>query len=163
MEYLCSSRTSNAPHSSSPQQDRGRHHRRYRPALPHDDCRTWSEPVVTNLRNPNAGIDIALGKSGRLLLTYNDSYLLRLPLCVGISDDMGKTFRVRDVETKLATPRFTWWFGNYTNNCYAYPKLIQTRDETWHLFYTHQYDCIKHVWFDEKWLEKGRKVIGLDE
>ncbi len=128
-----------------------------------DDCRTFSAPVVTNLRNPNSGVDIKVSRSGKLLITYNDSYALRLPLCVGISNDMGKTFRVRDVETGLSEPHYGWSFANYMYNCHAYPKLLQTRDNTWHLFYTHRYDCIKHVWFDESWLEGGRLVAGLDE
>jgi len=128
-----------------------------------DELRSFSTPVATNLRNPSGGIDIALSKSGRFLLTYNDSYALRLPLSVGISDDLGKTFRVRDIETGLAEPVYGWAFANYIHNYHAYPKLLQTRDGMWHLFYTYHSECIKHVWFDEAWLEKGRKVIGLDE
>ena len=127
----------------------------------HDECRTFSQPISTNLRNPNAAIDIALSKSGRFLIAYNDSYTLRLPLCVGISDDLGKTFRVRDVETGLGDPCYGWPFANYQHNCQAYPKLLQTRDGIWHLFYSHRYECIKHAWFDEKWLEQGRTVVGL--
>lgn len=126
-----------------------------------DECRTWSTPIETELPNPNSGIDINLGRSGRLLLAYNSSHALRLPLCVGISDDLGRTFRVRDVETGLTDPRYTWRFGNYEINCHCYPKLHQTKDGIWHLFYSHRYDCIKHVWFEESWLEGGRKVFGL--
>ena len=129
-----------------------------------DECRTFSEPVATNLRNPSSGIDIALSsRSERLLLIFNDSYALRLPLCVGISDDLGRTFRVRDIETGLGEPVYGWPFANYEYNCHAYPKLLQTSNGIWHAFYTYRYDCIKHVWFDEDWLEGGRKVIGLDE
>jgi hypothetical protein len=47
-----------------------------------DELRTFCEPITTNLRNPSGGIDIALGHSGRLAITYNDSYTLRLPLWV---------------------------------------------------------------------------------
>ena len=129
----------------------------------HDECRTFSEPVPTNLRNPNAGIDIALARSGRFLIAFNDSYSLRLPLSVGISDDLGRTFRVRDVETALAEPYYGWPFANYMRNCHAYPKLAQTRNGIWHLFYSHRMECIKHVWFDEQALEQGRKVVGLDD
>ncbi len=81
-----------------------------------DECRTFSEPMATNLRNPSAGIDIALSRSGRMLITFNDSYALRLPLSVGISDDLGRTFRVRDVETGLGEPVYGWAFGNYEYN-----------------------------------------------
>ena len=126
-----------------------------------DNCRTFTVPVETNLRNPCAGNDIALSRSGRLLIAYNDSYTLRVPLCVGISDDMGKTFTVRDIETGLGEPCYGWRLANYEHNSYSYPKLIQTADGVWHLFYTYRYECIKHAWFSEEWLEGGRRVIGL--
>ena len=125
-----------------------------------DEGRTFCDPVATNLRNPSGAIDIALSQSGRLLITYNDSYALRLPLCVGISDDLGEMFRVRDIETELGEPVYNWTFANYEHNCHSYPKLIQTSNGLWHLFYTYRYACIKHVWFDEAAVEKGRKVIG---
>jgi hypothetical protein len=116
-------------------------------AVSSDECRTWSGPVQTNLRNPNAGIDISLSRSSeRLLITYNDSYRQRVPLCVGISSDEGKTWRVRDVESDVGV--------------YHYPKLLQTRDAIWHLFYGYDYRHIQHAWFDEDWLEGGRRVIG---
>ncbi|MGQ9630534.1 MAG: exo-alpha-sialidase [bacterium] len=116
-------------------------------AVSSDDCETFSEPIQTNLRNPHSGVDIAVGASGRLLIAYNDSYCLRTPLCVGISEDGGRTFRVRDVEVREGE--------------YSYPKLLQARDGVWHLFYTHRRTHIQHAWFDEGWVEGGRKVIGL--
>lgn len=131
--------------------------------ISNDECRTFSDPIATNLRNPNGAIDIALSQSGRFLITYNDSYALRLPLSVGISDDLGRTFRVRDVQTGLSEPHYGWSFANFMYNCHAYPKLLQTSDEMWHLFYSHRYECVRHVWFEETWLEGGRKVVGLDE
>jgi len=118
-------------------------------AVSWDDGDTWSDPVPTNLRNPHSGVDIAVGAAGRLLIAYNDSYSLRTPLCVGLSQDGGRTFRVRDVEVEEGE--------------YSYPKLLQTRDGAWRLFYTHQRAHVRHAWFAESWLEGGRKVVGLDE
>jgi len=112
-----------------------------------DEGESWSPPELTNLRNPHSGIDIALGFSRRLLIAYNDSYYLRTPLCIGISDDLGRTWRVRDIETNVGR--------------YSYPKLLQTPDGLWHIFYTHNRTHIEHGWFDEEWLENGRRVIGL--
>ena len=128
-----------------------------------DECRTFSAPVATNLRNPSGGIDIALSRTGRFLITFNDSYALRLPLCVGISDDLGATFRVRDIETGIGDPVYGWPFANYEHNCHAYPKLVQSSDGIWHLFYSYRMECIKHVWFDEAWLAGGRRVFGFAE
>lgn len=112
-----------------------------------DECLNFSPPERTNLRNPHAGTDVALSStSGRLLVAFNDSYQLRVPLSVGISHDEGATFCVRDVEAKLGS--------------FAYPKLLQTRDGIWHLFYSWNYLNIQHAWFDENWLEGGRQTIG---
>ncbi|MCK4826620.1 exo-alpha-sialidase, partial [bacterium] len=38
-----------------------------------DEGRTFSQPELTNLRNPNAGVHLTMSTSGRLLLAYNDS------------------------------------------------------------------------------------------
>lgn len=116
-------------------------------SISRDQGRTWSPPKQTNLRNPHSGVDIKLGASNRLLIAYNDSYLRRTPLCVGISEDLGKTFCVRDIEMQPGE--------------YSYPKLLQTSNGLWHLFYTYNRTGIKHVWFEEEWLMKGREVLGL--
>ncbi|MEM2888959.1 MAG: exo-alpha-sialidase [Candidatus Bathyarchaeia archaeon] len=112
-----------------------------------NEGQTWSPPTQTNLRNPHSGTCIALSSTGKLLIAFNDSYLLRTPLCVGVSQDLGKTFYVRDIEMQPGE--------------YSYPKLLQTSDGLWHLFYTYNRTCIKHVWFEEEWLMEGRIVIGL--
>ena len=78
--------------------------------------------------------------------SFNDSYAERVPLSVGISGDEGNTLQVRDIEVK--------------NGIYGYPKLLQTRDGLWHLFYSQNYHHIEHVSFDEDWLLSGRRVIG---
>jgi len=116
-------------------------------AVSHDEGRTWSGPVPTNLRNPDAPVDIKVSQtSGRLLITFDDSYQVRCPLCVGISSDEGQTFHVRDVESQVGF--------------YPYPKLLQSQDGLWHLFYSYDYRHIQHTWFDEAWVEGGRRVIG---
>ena len=112
-----------------------------------DSGRTFSHPVPTNLRNPHSGVDIAIGQSGRLLVVYNDSHRLRTPLTLGVSEDEGKTFRTRDIETGVGE--------------FSYPKVHQTKDGVWRAMYTYQRDCIAEVRFDEEWLLGGRKVIGL--
>ncbi len=112
-----------------------------------DGGRTFSHPVLTNLRNPHSAVDIAVGQSGRLLILYNDSHRLRTPLTLGVSEDEGATFRTRDIETGVGE--------------FSYPKLHQTRDGVWRAMYTYQRDCIAEVRFDEEWLLGGRKVFGL--
>ena len=108
---------------------------------------TWEPVRHTNLRNPHSGTDLAASQSGRLVIAYNDSYDLRTPLCVGLSDDEGRTWRVRDLMRQAGE--------------YSYPDLLQTVDGQWHLFFTNQRTHISHAVFDEAWLEGGRRVIGL--
>lgn len=116
-------------------------------AVSRDEGRTFTEPMQTNLRNPYAGVDLGLSStSARLLIVYNDSYRMRTPLTVGISADAGITFHMRDVES--------------TAGIFAYPKLLEDSKGLWHLFYTYNYMFIKHVWFDEEWLDQGRSVLG---
>lgn len=116
-------------------------------AVSDDECQTFTPPTQTNLRNPHSSVDIAVSRSsGCLLLVYNDSYRQRTPLSVGISYDGGKTFRMKDIESRPGA--------------FAYPKLLQDSGGLWHLFYTYEYRHIQHVWFDEAWLEEGRQVLG---
>ena len=112
-----------------------------------DGGRTFSHPVLTNLRNPHSAVDIAVGQSGRLLILYNDSHRLRTPLTLGVSEDEGATFRTRDIEIGEGE--------------FSYPKLHQTRDGVWRAMYSDQCLSIVEVRFDEEWLLGGRKVIGL--
>ena len=112
-----------------------------------DSGRTFSLPSPTNLRNPHSAVDIAVGRSERLLVAYNDSHSLRTPLTVGISEDQGTTFRARDFETIAGE--------------FSYPKLHQSADGVWRLFFTNQRECIAEVRFDEEWLLAGRRVTGL--
>lgn len=113
-----------------------------------DNGRTFTELSLTNLRNPHSAVDIVFdaGKDF-LLIAYNDSYSLRTPLTVGVSRDRGRTFHTQDVEMGEGE--------------YSYPKLHQSRDGNWHLFYTYERKYIEHVQFDPQWILEGREVIGL--
>ena len=113
-----------------------------------DEGRTWSPPELTNLRNPGSPVALGLSaQSGRLMIAYNDSYRLRTPLCIGLSEDYGKTWHVRDIESGPGE--------------YSYPQLVQTADGQWHIFYCRNLQLIQHGWFDEEWLENGREVVGV--
>lgn len=114
-----------------------------------DGGRSFTEPFLTNLRNPHSAVDIAFDAENEyLLIAYNDSHSLRTPLTVGISSDKGRTFHTQDLEMAVGE--------------YSYPKLHQSRDGQWHLFYTYQRKHIEHVQFSAEWFFKGRKVIGLE-
>ena len=111
------------------------------------DTSELSEPVQTTLRNPHSGIDIAATADDRMLIVYNDSYRLRTPLTLGLSDDRGRTFRCHDIE--------------YEAGEFSYPKLFCRSDGSWFLFYTHQRKRIACFAFDLEFFADGRPTVGL--
>lgn len=113
----------------------------------HTTTRELSDPVETTLRNPHSGIDIAATEDGRMLIVYNDSYRLRTPLTLGLSDDRGETFLCHDIE--------------YESGEFSYPKLFRHSDGRWFVFYTHQRKRIACFPFDMGFFADGRPTIGM--
>lgn len=89
----------------------------------HDGGHHWSDAVETEFRNPNSAVDVEKLKNGHLVLVYNDHDYLRTPLSIAISADQGKTFPYRR------------HIGG-GDNTFAYPYIIQTRDERILVLYT---------------------------
>lgn len=99
-----------------------------------DGGRTWSPMSLTNLPNPNSGIDAVTLKDGRQLLVFNNTKKGRSPLNVATSQD-GKQWDVRlDLETQPGE--------------YSYPAVIQASDGRVHITYTFLRTSIKHVVLD---------------
>ncbi len=105
-----------------------------------DGGANWTAPEPTPLRNPNSGIAVTTLASGRLLVVYNDSETARTPLVVARSSDGGESW-----EKPLALES--------NPGEYSYPCVIQTADGMIHVTYTYRRYSIKHVEFDESWLE----------
>lgn len=99
-----------------------------------DNGKTWSKFSLTNLPNPNSGIDAVTLADGRALLVYNDTPKGRSPLNVAVSSD-GQTWK--NVVTLENTP------GEY-----SYPAIIQSKDGTVHITYTWKRQRVKHVVLD---------------
>jgi predicted neuraminidase len=89
----------------------------------HDGGKTWSEGRETEFPNPNAAVDFIKLNSGNLLLVYNNSMSSRKPLTAALSTDGGKTF----------LPGVN--IGE-SQDSYAYPYAIQTRDGRIRVVYT---------------------------
>jgi predicted neuraminidase len=99
-----------------------------------DNGLTWSPMRVTDLPNPNAGIDGVTLKDGRHVLVYNHTTRGRTPLNVAISTD-GKSWQpLATLETQPGE--------------YSYPAVIQTRDGKIHVTYTWKRQRIKHALVD---------------
>lgn len=101
---------------------------------------TWSEPRYLGLPNPDAGLN-ALPLSGqRILLAFNDSRGGRENLQLALSSDGGTTWqRVARIE-EAEGERF------------SYPYMIRDSQGQIHLVYTWRRRRIKHVVFNEAWI-----------
>lgn len=104
-----------------------------------DGGRTWSRGRDTKFPNPNAAVDFLRLRNGHLLLVYNDSMHRRDPLTVALSVDNDRSYPYRRIVAAGGTRDF------------AYPYLIQTRDDRIHLIFTsNRRTVINHVVFDEQ-------------
>ncbi|MES2647769.1 MAG: sialidase family protein [Bacteroidota bacterium] len=99
---------------------------------------SWSKFKLTNVPNPNSGIDAVTLKDGSQMLVYNPTvagnnwYDGRGILSVALSTD-GKTWkRILNLEDGLREE-------------YSYPAIIQAKDGKVHITYTYNRKDIKHV------------------
>ena len=104
---------------------------------------TWSDLTLTDLAHPGAGIEALLLDSGNLLMIYNDTDEARDRLAVSISPDRGKTWR------------WTRHLEDIPGERFDYPSIIQTPDGALHASYSYNLTTIKHVRFNEDWVQQG--------
>jgi predicted neuraminidase len=100
-----------------------------------DNGRTWTVPVQSQLRNPNAACDMVKLENGLVVLVFNDTQQERENLNVAISKDEGKTWQAN------------LFLENQSDKEFSYPAIIQTRDGKIHITYTYLRTHIKHVVF----------------
>lgn len=99
-----------------------------------DQGRTWSRLELTNLPNPNSGIDAVTLSDGRHLIVYNHTTTARSPLNVAVSED-GETWKAAIVLEDEP--------GEY-----SYPAVVQAGDGLVHITYTWKRQRIRHVAID---------------
>jgi predicted neuraminidase len=100
-----------------------------------DAGKTWSRMKLTDLPNPNSGIDAVTLKDGRQLLIYNHTAWGRSPLNLAVSRDGQAWQTALELENEP--------FAEF-----SYPAIIQTRDGLVHITYTWKRRKIKHVVID---------------
>lgn len=100
---------------------------------------TWSEMKLTDLPNPNSGIDAVTLADGRHLLVYNHTERGRSPLNVAVSDYGVKWQAALVLENEPGE--------------YSYPAVIQAADGLVHITYTWKRTEVKHVVVDPAKLE----------
>jgi predicted neuraminidase len=109
-------------------------------AITSDTGTTWSEPQNLGLPNPDSSLNALLLSEGRILLAFNDSKQTRENLRLAISYDGGANWmRVAEIE-------------NNPGDEFSYPYMIRSLDGRIHLVYTWRRKRIKHVVFNENWI-----------
>ncbi|MCC2625550.1 MAG: hypothetical protein K0R14_1423 [Burkholderiales bacterium] len=110
--------------------------------LSHNAGVSWSEPRATNLHNRDSSVAAALVGKERVLMVRNPSD--RGLLVLSASDD-GLHFKdIAVLENKLGKE-------------YSYPS-IQVHDGLIDILYTDEREKIKHIRFNEAWLDKVTKL-----
>ena len=116
-----------------------------------DNGQTWTRGTDTHFYNPNSAVDLLKLKSGNLLMAYNHHMSERDPLALALSVDGGKSFPYR-IDVAEGGPRD-----------FAYPYVIQTRDNKIHLTFTSkERSTVNHCEFDEATLLKQRYLRHVD-
>ncbi len=114
-----------------------------------DQGKTWSPMRLTDLPNPNSGIDAVTLADGRQVLVNNPVEKGRTPLVVALSDD-GKAWK-------------TWLTLEDQPGEYSYPAVIQASDGLIHVTYTWKRTRIKHVVIDPKIKPPGEAGVGQNQ
>jgi predicted neuraminidase len=98
-----------------------------------DNGKTWTQARLTDLPNPNSGIDAVTLRDGRIVLVYNHTLRGRTPLNLAVSRN-GDHFQMFHVLEDQA--------GEY-----SYPALIQGQSGDLHITYTWNRQRIRYVRF----------------
>lgn len=99
-----------------------------------DGGQTWGTMKLTQIPNPNSGIDATKLQDGRFLLVYNATEQGRTPLNVALSSDSYTWHSLLALED--------------TPGEYSYPAVIQTHDGKIHITYTWNRKRIRHIVLD---------------
>jgi predicted neuraminidase len=109
-------------------------------AWSNDAGKTWSNLTLTELPNPNSGIDAVTLRDGQQLLLYNHTTKGRSPLNVATSAD-GNAWKAALILEQEPQKEF------------SYPAVIQSNDGLVHITYTWKRQRIKHAIVDPAQLQ----------
>jgi len=110
-----------------------------------DGGRSWTKPEKVGLPNPDAAVAAMRLAGGGLLLAFNNSESGRHNLSLAHSHDDGRNWRVIHAVEDA---------GAESQAEFSYPWLLRTGDGDWHLLYTGGKRRIRHMHFNQAWLEQ---------
>ncbi len=111
-----------------------------------DAGKRWSADTALKLPNPDAAVAGLRRPDGSLLLVFNDTDTGRSSLALAVSLDQGHSWKtVRHIEQL-----------NDGKSEFSYPYLIRSNDGTMHLLYTWNRKRIRHVIFNDNWVDGAK-------
>lgn len=106
----------------------------------------WSADEKLQLPNPDSAVAGLRRPDGSLLLVYNDVEAGRSSLALAVSRDQGQSWNtVKHFEQ-----------DNDGEGEFSYPYLIRAGNGSMHLLYTWNRKRIRHVSFNDSWVEGGK-------
>jgi predicted neuraminidase len=115
-----------------------------------DDGESWTAARDSDIPNPGSSVEVIRLRNGHWVMVHNDLERGRFSLVAAISEDEGKTWRMR--RHLEGQP------GVETSEQYHYPSVVQSRDGAIHVTYsafTSAGKSIKHARFNEEWIRAG--------
>lgn len=112
-----------------------------------DGGRTWSKPAKLAVPNPNAAVDAIALQKDDLLLVFNNREHSRDDLSLAFSPNNGRTWQTVHTFSALTLP------ADGDSAEFSYPWILRDR-HGFHVLYTWMRLHIRHVQFDQDWLEQ---------
>jgi predicted neuraminidase len=108
---------------------------------------SWSTPSKLAVQNPNSSVDAIHIGDGRILAAINNTTMSRASLHLAISSQ-GQHWNIfHELEAEDVSP---------VSHAYefSYPSITRDKDGMFHLLYSWNLSHIKHVSFNEAWLNE---------
>jgi len=106
----------------------------------------WSADEKLQLPNPDSAVAGLRRSDGSLLLVFNDTESGRSSLALAVSRDQGQSWKtVKHFEQ-----------SSDGNGEFSYPSLIRSSNGTMHLLYTWNRKRIRHITFNDNWIDGGK-------
>lgn len=125
--------------------------------------KSWTAPQYIDLPNPGSGLNALQLSDNRILLAFNDNPIHRDNLTLAVSNQR-PTENTKNTE-KQGNEFQTWHrvavLENTPGEEFSYPYMIRTRDGKIHMVYTWQRKRIKHITFNEAWIE-GKITLNAE-
>lgn len=130
-------------HVVSLMRDRNKPNRRVLWQESHNAGKTWTPLTKTDIYNPNAAVAAIKTGDNQILLAANYQEEHRHTLTLFSCDSQLNCTQIKELER-----------GNLAN-AYSYPDITQDSSGAYHLVYTWNREKIKHVRFNQAWINKA--------